>query len=190
MGGLIPIGGSPMLDLAGLPRGAFAGALLDSARRRDPDPARVQSELLHGIELFEDESSATLVYGLLFPDGRVRYFNAGHPRPLLLRASAEIETLRTTSLLLNPLLPRLEGEVEEVRLLPGERLFCFSDGAYEVLDGSEREWGVEGLEKALLATRDRSAGEALDAILEGVTAHASGRPLSDDVTVLLIERSR
>jgi hypothetical protein len=27
MGGLIPIGGSPMLDLAGLPRGAFAGAL-------------------------------------------------------------------------------------------------------------------------------------------------------------------
>ena len=83
--------------------------------------------------VFEDESSATLVYGLLLPDGRLRYFNAGHPRPIVLRASSELETLRTTAPLLNPLLPRGEGEVEELRLLPGERLFAFTDGVYEVL---------------------------------------------------------
>jgi sigma-B regulation protein RsbU (phosphoserine phosphatase) len=164
-------------------------SLLDSARRRDADPAKVQSEILSGIEFFEDESSATLVYGLLLPDGRLRYFNAGHPRPLVLRASAELEALRTTTLLLNPLLPRREGDVEEVRLYPGERLLAFTDGVYEALDGSEREWGLEGLRTAFVETRDRSPGEALDAILERILAHAAGRPLADDVTVLLIERS-
>jgi phosphoserine phosphatase RsbU/P len=164
-------------------------SLLDAARRRDPDPAKVQRELLSGIGFFEDESSATLVYGLLFPDGRLRYFNAGHPRPLLLRLSSELETLRTTALLLNPLLPRGEGEVEELRLLPGERLLVFTDGAYEVLDRYEREWGLEGLSSALVETRGRSPGEALDAILEGVLTHAAGRPLADDATLLLVERS-
>ncbi len=164
-------------------------SLLESARRRDPDPAKVQSELLGGIEFFEDESSATLVYGLLFPDGRLRYFNAGHPRPLVLRASAEVESLRTTTLLLNPLLPQREGDVEEARLSPGERLLAFTDGVYEVLDGSDHEWGLDGLRTALVETRDRSPGEALDAILERITAHAAGRPPADDVTILLVERS-
>jgi serine phosphatase RsbU (regulator of sigma subunit) len=164
-------------------------SLLDSARRRDPDPAKVQSELLSGIEFFEDESSATLVYGLLLPDGRLRYFNAGHPRPLVLRASAELESLLTTTLLLNPLLPRREGDVEEVRLSPGERLLAFTDGVYEALDGSEREWGLEGLRTAFVETRDRSPGDALDAFLDRILAHAAGRPLADDVTILLIERS-
>ncbi len=164
-------------------------SLLDSARRRDPDPAMVQSELLGGIELFEDESSATLVYFVLLPDGRLRYFNAGHPHPLVLRRTVELESLRTTALLLNPLLPRSEGGVEEVRLAPGERLLAFTDGAYEVLDGNEREWGLEGLTAALLETRDRSPGEALEAIFDSLLAHASGRPLADDVTVLLIERT-
>ncbi|MGH9361971.1 MAG: response regulator, partial [Thermoanaerobaculia bacterium] len=36
-------------------------SLLDAARRRDPEPAKVQRELLSGIGFFEEESSATLV---------------------------------------------------------------------------------------------------------------------------------
>ncbi len=164
-------------------------SLLDSARRRDPDPQKVQRELLGGIGFFEDESSATLVYGLLFPDGRLRYFNAGHPPPLVLRASAEIESLRTTTMLLNPLLPLSEGDVEEIRLLSGDRLLAFTDGAYEALDGLERDWGLEGFRTALFETRDRSPGAALDAILDRIVAHAAGRPLADDVTLLVVERT-
>jgi phosphoserine phosphatase RsbU/P len=164
-------------------------SLLDSARRRDPNPEKVQRELLGGIGFFEDESSATLVYGLLLPDGRLRYFNAGHPPPLVLRASAEIESLRTTTMLLNPLLPLSAGDVEEIRLLPGDRLLAFTDGAYEALDGFERDWGLEGFRTALFETRDRSPGEAIDAILDRIVAHAAGRPLADDVTVLVVERA-
>jgi sigma-B regulation protein RsbU (phosphoserine phosphatase) len=163
-------------------------SLLDSARRRDPEPGKVQRELLNGIGFFEDESSATLVYGLLFPDGRLRYFNAGHPRPLLLRAALELETLRTTALLLNPLLPRRKGDVEELRLLPGDRVLAFTDGVYEVMDRHEREWGLEGLSSALSEVRGRGPGEALDAILERVLAHAGGRPLADDATVMVVDR--
>ena len=163
-------------------------SLLDSARRRDPEPAKVQRELLSGIGFFEDESSATLVYGLLFADGRLRYFNAGHPRPLILRADSELETLRTTAPLLNPLLPRGEVEVEELRLLPGERLLAFTDGVYEVLDRYEREWGLEGISSVLAETRGRGPGEALDEILHRALAHAGGRPLVDDATVLVVDR--
>jgi phosphoserine phosphatase RsbU/P len=163
-------------------------ALLDTARRRNPDPAAVQAELLGGIDFFESESSATLVYGRLFPDGRIRYFSAGHPRPLVLRASGDVEELQTTTLLLTPLLPRVEGAIEEIRLERGERLLAFTDGVYEALDPGENEWGLEGLGRALAETRGSSPAEALEAILRRVKAHASGRPLNDDATLLLIER--
>lgn len=61
----------------------YAGMLqsvLSTARRRDPEPGAVQKELLASIDFFETESYASLVYGQLGPNGRVRYFNAGHRR--------------------------------------------------------------------------------------------------------------
>ena len=72
--------------------------------------------------------------------------------------------------------------------LPGERLFAFTDGVYEVLDRHEREWGLEGISEAIVATRGFTPGEALDAILDRALAHAGGRPLADDATVLVVDR--
>jgi sigma-B regulation protein RsbU (phosphoserine phosphatase) len=163
-------------------------SLLDTARRRDPDPASVQGELLEGIHFFESESSATLFYGRLFPDGRLRYFNAGHPRPLRLSTNG-IEELHTTALLLMPELPSSGGAIEELKLRPGERILAFTDGVYETLDPEEREWGLRSLRKTFSESREASAAETLDAILDRMRAHASGRPLGDDATLLVIERT-
>jgi sigma-B regulation protein RsbU (phosphoserine phosphatase) len=163
-------------------------SLLDTARRRDPDPASVQSELLEGIHFFESESSATLFYGRLYPDGRMRYFNAGHPRPLRLSTASGIEELETTALLLMPELPSSGGAIEELMLRPGERVLAFTDGVYETLDPEEREWGLKSLMKTFSESREASPAKTLDTILEGLRAHASGRPLGDDATLLLIER--
>jgi serine phosphatase RsbU (regulator of sigma subunit) len=170
----------------------YAGMLrsvLDTARRRDPDPGSVQSELLEGIHFFETESSATLFYGRLYPDGRMRYFNAGHPRPLRLSRANGIEELQTTALLLMPELPRSGGAIEELTLRPGERILAFTDGVYEALDPEEREWGLKSLMNTFSELRESGAAATLDSILERLQVHASGRPLGDDATLLLIERT-
>ena len=78
----------------------------------------------------------------------------------------------------------------ETRLEPGDRLLVYSDGASEARDPGEVEIGVEGLELAL----DRAAGSDLDGALGSlrrlVFDHVAGRPLEDDVTMVLVERDR
>jgi len=169
----------------------YAGMLrsvLDTARRRDAEPSAVQKELLDGIEFFESESYASLVYGQLASGGGLRYFNAGHPPPICLRASGDVEVLESTGLILTPLLPHDSATLDERKLMPGDRLLIFSDGMYEVLDSRDREWGVEGLTQAFRATRGASPPEVLDGIMDRLRTHAGGRPLDDDATVVLIER--
>ena len=169
----------------------YAGMLqsvLSTARRRDPEPGAVQKELLASIDFFETESYASLVYGQLGPNGRVRYFNAGHPPPLWLRSSGDVETLETTALILTPMLPHHDAEIDEVELESGDRLLVFSDGMYEVLDTGDREWGLEGLMAAFQGTAEASPSEALDGIMTRLREHAGERPLIDDATVVLVER--
>lgn len=169
----------------------YAGMLqsvLGTARRRHPSPKRVLAELLEGIDFFESESFASLVYSQLSSGGRVRYFNAGHPPPLWLRGSGDVQALETTALILTPMLPHRDADVAEVELHPGERLLVFSDGMYEVLDENDDEWGLEGLSGAFASTRGMSASEALDSIMLQLREHAGARPLVDDATMVLIER--
>ena len=175
----------------GVSAAMYAGMLrsiLDAARRRDPEPEAVQKDLATGIELFESESYASLFYAAFGGDGTVRYFNAGHPPPLCLRASGDVEPLKTTSLILTPLLDRSSSEVDELALQAGERLLLFSDGMYEVLNEDDDEWGVDGLASALKETAAVGIADALDAIQERMLAHAAGRPLDDDATMVLVER--
>jgi sigma-B regulation protein RsbU (phosphoserine phosphatase) len=164
-------------------------SLLDTARRRDPDPERVESELSSGVDFFESGSFATVFFGQLGSDGGLRYFNAGHPPPILLRAGGELEELKTAGIILAPLFSSARRPIGEASFSPGDRLFTFTDGVYESFDPNERQWGLEALRTAIRETRTLPPGPALDAIMDRVLEHASRRPLSDDQTLVVAERT-
>jgi phosphoserine phosphatase RsbU/P len=175
----------------GVSAAMYAGMLrssLDAARRRDPDPAAVNAELDAGVDFFTGPRYASLIYGQLLPDGRLRYFNAGHPPALLRRRGGGGEDLGATGLLLSSLFAGRGRRVEEVRLAPGDRLLLFTDGVSEARDPGERELGRPALEEAFAAAADRPPGATLDALLERLRRHRGERPLEDDATLLLIER--
>lgn len=175
----------------GVSAAMYAGMLraaLDAARRRDPDPERVAPELLAGVDFFQGARYATLFYGRLLADGRLRYFNAGHPPALLVRGSGEVEHLGATGPLLTRSLPLPSRAVVEVRLAPGDRVLIYTDGLFEARDGADRELGRDGVEECFRAGAGQSADELLDGILARLDHHRAGRKLEDDVTVVLAER--
>jgi phosphoserine phosphatase RsbU/P len=175
----------------GVSAAMYAGMLrstLDAARRRGVDPARVGREVLLGIDFFEAAAFATMVYVLLLPDGRLRYVNAGHPPLLWLKADGGIERLGATGPLLNRIFRDRPLPVEEVTLAPGDRLLAYTDGTFEARNPADQELGSERLEEAFADLRDRPPGEAVDALMDLVMAHCGGRPVTDDVTVVLVER--
>jgi sigma-B regulation protein RsbU (phosphoserine phosphatase) len=170
----------------------YAGMLrssLTAALRRGVDPERVSRELLANIDFLEGATCATMIYVLLLPDGRLRAFNAGHPPLLLLRAGAEeSEQLPSTGPLLNRIFRDRPLPAQEITMAPGDRLLALTDGAFEARSPADQELGLDRLAEAFIALRDRPAGETLAALLDLVRAHGAGRPIADDVTLVLVER--
>jgi serine phosphatase RsbU (regulator of sigma subunit) len=194
--GLVERDGSLVVAVAdvvghGVSAAMYAGMLrstLEAARRLDPDPARVQDALVEGIDFFESSRYATLFYGQLLQSGTLRYWNAGHPPAVLLRAGGGCARLGATGPPLSLVFQNRPRAVEETRLEPGDRLLVYSDGASEARDPGEAELGVEGLEHALERAGKSDLGVALDGLRRLVFDHVAGRPLEDDVTMVLVER--
>jgi len=72
-----------------------------------------------------------------------------------------------------------------VECAPGDLLVLVTDGLTEVFDRRDREFGLSGVEQALLESSDRPLAEIRDRLLVRVNAHG---PQLDDQTLLLIRR--
>jgi serine phosphatase RsbU (regulator of sigma subunit) len=134
-------------------------------------------------------SFATACYLVLDPaTGRLEYTLAGHDPPLIRRA-ASLEVQRLPLIGGTPL--GLQAEFPEVRgttiLNPGDTLVLYTDGVTEAMSPTGETFGQERLTEAL----EGSAGavdRVMGAVLVAVNAHAEGRALQDDVTLVLVRR--
>ena len=128
---------------------------------------------------------ATFFYGVLDAAGRtLRYVNAGHVSPMLLRRDGSVDWLETGGAPLG-MFPDWPYEEGVVRLLPGDRVLAYTDGVTESENPSGEMWGVEGLLGAASANPARGAGETVHAVFQALDAFTRG-PQADDATVLLL----
>lgn len=118
----------------------------------------------------------------------LRYVNAGHNPPLLLRKDSEdfIE-LSDGGLLLGAMESMIPYEQKEVQLNPSDLLICYTDGVNEALDPTEsEEFGTERLKECILKNRHKTSTEVIDAIVNDVKAFSNGK-LFDDLTLLVVK---
>jgi hypothetical protein len=139
---------------------------------------------------FTSGSFATAVLAELNMDtGMLRYANAGHPAPLLLRSGHVVHELSKGRRL--PLgLGGPPDEIAEHRMEPGDRLLLYTDGITEARDPAGELFGIRRL--ADHAERHAAAGlpasETLRRLAQAVAGHQDG-PARDDATLLLAEWS-
>jgi serine phosphatase RsbU (regulator of sigma subunit) len=128
----------------------------------------------------------TMFYGVVdLASGTLRYCNAGHNPPYLLRTSGELAILKPTGVAFG-LDPDMPYRVEEVVLDPGDALFLFTDGITECFDRNSEEFGTARLEAALTAGRGAGPAELVGGVLQATTAFADGAEQSDDITCLAL----
>ena len=126
---------------------------------------------------------ATMVIGCLCNDGTLIIANAGHPGPLIVRSSGEIESIDSTGPVIGVLSTSQWGAFETT-LSPGETLVLYSDGVLEAQSPDGEDFGVGRLSTLLGGhTSQQIAGE----ILNAVNHHTSG-VRSDDLTLVIIRR--
>ncbi len=166
---------------------AVANATLYLALELDPSPVAVSNLLHRAIWRTGDRRSfLTLFYALLDPaSGDIEYVCAGHPFPLLRRASGEIEEPSLGSF---PLGMRETAKPANGRLhlAPGDLLLLFSDGLFEGVDRGGQAFGFERLRAAL--TGGGEARRTHEQILAAFERHVASEPLADDLTLLVVER--
>jgi phosphoserine phosphatase RsbU/P len=120
--------------------------------------------------------------------GKLRYTNAGHNLPLLVRATGETETLDTPGLVLGLFKSGTYAEAS-AEMRPGDLLVLFSDGVTEATDPAGVEYGEVRLAASCAALRHLPAREIVEQIQTAVQQFTQGAPAADDITLVVIRRT-
>ncbi|HEX3471254.1 MAG TPA: PP2C family protein-serine/threonine phosphatase [Silvibacterium sp.] len=181
-------------DIAG--KGIVAGmwftnlaGLLQSYGRPDSCPAKIASEVnrhlcyLRPVAPFVTAFVAQIDCHL----GELTYCNAGHFPPVLLHAGGQADLLETGGPLLGAI-ENAEFQSGELVLDPGDTLVAYSDGVLECRNPAGEEFGQDRLLAAVRQAAQPSAQATLMALLAEVQDFANGSPLSDDLSLTVIQR--
>jgi sigma-B regulation protein RsbU (phosphoserine phosphatase) len=128
----------------------------------------------------------TVFFGHLTPDGRLRYCNAGHNPPVLVRPDG-VARLEDGGTVLG-LFEHGQYATGETRLAAGDLVVVFSDGVTEMSNAQDEEYGDERLVAAVRAARTNPVREIVDTVTRSLASFAGGVPSRDDVTILAIRR--
>lgn len=132
----------------------------------------------------------TIAYGLYdLESHRAVIASAGHPGPLVLRASGAVHAPQVSG---HPIgfFAGADADFAEValELQPGDRMLLYSDGASEAADTAGVTYGVARLAEALKRAAARPLPEALHEVVLDLGRWRRGKPMSDDVSLLALGR--
>ena len=160
-----------------------------------PELAAKMNRFLHRSTGFN--SYATFFYAQLDEDKRqLRYVNAGHNPPYLVRAlppsprendsSAPIEELATGGMIIG-MFPVANYEESVIDLRPGDLLMAFTDGVTEALNPAEEEFGDERLKELIRRVARLPVTEITATISQELRDWISTAPQHDDLTFVVMK---
>jgi serine phosphatase RsbU (regulator of sigma subunit) len=162
-------------------------ALADCA----PDPATMVMRLNRGLAATcPGNRFITFFLGLLDPaGGELRYVNAGHNPPLLVRRGGQVVTLTEGGGPVLGLFPGMSYSESRCNLDPGDLLLLYSDGVTEAVDAADEEFGEQRLMDLATSLPGATAAAVVEAIRSAVESWTAGQPASDDITVVAVRRA-
>ena len=119
----------------------------------------------------------------------LRYVTAGHPWPVRIPADGEPQTLEAGGLPIG-LFPDVEYEEYVVSLRPGDRIFFYSDGVTEAMNGEEEDFGRDRLLEVLGRTRGEPLATSLSVLISELREWCGTDALEDDVSAVAFEVRR
>ena len=131
---------------------------------------------------------ATVFYGVFDRATRtLRYVNAGHTPPIVLRRDGSIDTLETGGAPVG-MFPDSRYEEGVAQLDPNDVVITYTDGVIEAENQSGEEWGVHGLLNAAVAGArqgDENAEQLVRSIFNSMDDFTQGCQM-DDATLAVL----
>ena len=131
------------------------------------------------------ERYATLFYGVLDGQKRtLRYVNAGHNSPVVVRRDNSVVWLETGGA---PVGMFCDWVYKEgiVQLNRGDLVVAYTDGVIEAVNPTGKEWGVEGLLAAVARGEPKHAEDIVELVFGAMDEFSAGCQ-TDDATVIAL----
>ena len=119
--------------------------------------------------------------------GKMQFANAGHNPPLIKRANGEFEYLRTRAGFVLAGMDGMRYRSSELTLYPGDRLFLYTDGVSEAMNGENVCYGEDRILHVSNQNAKLNAMAFLPALKADIDAFVGETPQFDDITMLMFD---
>lgn len=148
------------------------------------DPGRALGKLNRALCQVLTPNHFVTAFLAVWDGRRLTYAHAGHPAPLV-RRRGRVGAVRTVPTFPLGIQPGAEYPTRRLSLAAGDRLLVYSDGLSETEGPEGLAYGTSAVQRIL---RDAAGPEeAADRILADMEAFRGGRPVEDDVSLVVAE---
>ncbi|SFP53655.1 5TMR of 5TMR-LYT [Butyrivibrio proteoclasticus] len=134
------------------------------------------------------EMFVTVWIGILdLTTGVMKCANAGHEYPLIKHAGGDYELFKDKHSLALAAMENLKAREYEITLVPGDKIFVYTDGIPEAINEDIVQYGTDRLLDTINSVKDRPFTEVLPAISQDIAKFRGKAEQFDDITMLGFE---
>ena len=162
-------------------------SLFRTVSAREDHPEQIMETLNSSIsDNNPDIMFITMFVGVMdLSTGTIRYCNAGHNPPIVIR-NGQAELLSTEPSLLLGVEMNAQYTANELTLLPGDTLFLYTDGLTEAENIRKELFGERRALETAATSGALTASEQMERMHQAVHTFVDGAEQSDDLTMLVI----
>ena len=112
--------------------------------------------------------------------------NAGHEYPMLKTAGGPFEMIKDRHGFVLGGMKGMKYKEYQLQLTPGSKLFVYTDGVAEAMNGSKEQFGLDRTLEALNAAKDSTPDDILRSVEDAVVGFVQGAEQFDDLTMMCI----
>ena len=168
---------------------AVAHALFKSIAQKEDNPSHIMNALnTSGCQNNKTNIFTTMFVGVLdLPTGHLRYCNAGHEIPLIIKKEDGKCTISRLDVMPNlpiGLFDDFKYVMQKKAISHGTTLFLYTDGLTEARNLQHEQFGMSRLEELLTKLNTNDPQQLINGVKEAVEQFTEGAEQSDDLTIL------
>lgn len=166
---------------------AVTHSLFRSISSHESNPARIMQNINESLcRGNESNMFVTFFIGVLdLPTGIMRYCNAGHNPPLIIKDDL-VELLPVKANLALGVMDDMDYLLQQVNVDPETRIVLYTDGLTEAKNLKHQQFGLDRTLEALKGCHNTTAERLVQSLTQKVDAFVDSAEPSDDLTLLAI----
>lgn len=166
---------------------AVTHSLFRSISSHESHPARIMQNINESLcRGNETNMFVTFFIGVLdLPTGIMRYCNAGHNPPFIIKGDV-VEALPAKANLPLGVMDDMDYMLQQVDIEPETMIVLYTDGLTEAKNTERKQFGLDRTHEVLKECHDATAEQLIQATTQKVNAFVNGAEPSDDLTLLAI----